>query len=102
MADIFLREDIGIVSKVIFQFAVNEGQLPTERIGKKGLAGTVWADDGPLFVLAEGPGSVWEDETIAQTEGGVMEREKWFGGVRADHPPNAPPFAGGGCGDARR
>src|SRR6185295_4124400 len=70
MADAFLWKNKGIGSEVISQIAVNQGQLPTQRVGKEGFAGTVWADNSPLLVFVEDPGCVLEDKTIAQAERG--------------------------------
>src|SRR5689334_20745175 len=77
MTDAFFVRKTGRRFEVIFQASVNQWQAPTEGIAEKRLTGTVRADNGPMLAAGEIEESVFENEAIPETEGGVGQREKW-------------------------
>ena len=76
VADAFLVRKTGRGFKMVFQVAVHEREPAAEGIAEKGLAGPVLPHDGPMLVAGEIKGSVFENEAVPETEGGVGQQEK--------------------------
>jgi hypothetical protein len=65
-------------AEMVAQVSLHEGQMTTEGIGKKGFAGTVGTEHGPVFPGVELPGSVFENQAVAEAKGGVFEGQERF------------------------
>ena len=66
---------------MIAQFPLHERQSATQRIGEQRLPGAVRTDNRPVLVAMKGPGSVPEDDVVAQPKGRISQREE--GSARA-------------------
>jgi hypothetical protein len=74
----FFRAQAGRRAEMVGQVSTHQGQMTSDGIREKGFARTVGTENGPVFAGIELPGSVFENQTVAETKGGVLKREEGF------------------------
>ena len=61
---------------MVLQISMDEREPAAKSVAEKGLAGPVPSHDGPVLIAGEIKESVFKNEAIAETEGGVGQREE--------------------------
>jgi hypothetical protein len=77
MADSLFVDQTSRRTKVIAEFAVNDGQSATQTVSEKRFARAVRTQHSPVLIRAEVPGSVRENQAVSEPKGGVLQGEKW-------------------------
>jgi len=81
------RTQTGRRAEMAGKVSTHQGQMTAEGIREKGFAGTVGAENGPVFAGVELPGGIFENQAVAETKGGVLKRKKGFRVVCHDFKP---------------